>query len=269
LLFWRDKPDGTRVGLACAVDTCRNRDCNCRDAGLHGIEVDDLLVQVEIPTSGGSIRTVYIPSPAGAPRPMAREVLAKLDLGDGELRPGRDGEDETLLAWLRDEADGELLDLLQRRWVLGKGDDPDRMNLDLYAGDTDPRGMLSCGVAYPGTRNDVYLLDGRRIRADDLYYTDPGHGAGEAEVVFEEVRPEKPEPPPRRVGVVRVRIRDGKEVTVKPETPAEGALLEQLWAAYRQRHDVALRLAERQHRIYEIGAFVLARPRPGVVVRPG
>ena len=257
------------MGIACAVDTCRNRDCNCRDASLHGIAVDDLLVQVEIPTGKGPIQAVYIPHPAGARREKPLEVFAKLELDDGELRPGRDAQDETLLAWLRDEVDGELLDLLQRRWVLGKGDDPDRMNLDLYAGDADPRGMLSFGLAYPGVREDVYVLDGRRFRADDLYYTDPGRRAGEAEVVFEEVQPEKPEPPPRPVGVIRVRIRAGQATGVTPATPSDGALLEQLWAAYCRRHDVVPRLAERQHRMWEIGAFVLARPRPGLVLRPG
>lgn len=269
LVFWHDGPDGRRVGLACAVETCRNPDCNCRDAILHGIVVDDLLVQIEVPTGKGPMRTVYIPSPAATKRGKVIEVLAKLDLDGGEVRPGRDGQDEALLGWLRDEANGELLDLLQRRWVTGKDEDPDRMNLDLHAGDADPRGMLSYNVAYPGARPDVYVLGDRRFRADELYDTDPGRRAGEAEIVFQELRPGEPKPPPRRVGSIRARIRDGRATAAAPDAPAEGVLIDRLWATYCRRHDVVLRLAERQHRMWEIGAFVLARPRLWAAAPPG
>lgn len=263
LIFWRDGHDGRRVGIACAVDTCRNPGCDCRDTGLHAYEVDDLLVGVEIPARGGSTRMLFLPAPTTAPRQPSREVFAQLDLDTGELRPGMEAQDEQLLAWLRDEVDGELLDLLQRRWLIGKGEDPDKLRMVADAGEPSPGDLVSWALGHAQDRDDIYLLDGRRFLATEYYDADPAHRGADAEVVFEEVLPGKQQEPQRPLGVVRVRVRDGQDLSIAPEAPDQAVLLGRLWQAYGQRHHVAQRLTERQYRMYAVGAALTERRRSG------
>jgi hypothetical protein len=268
LIFWRDGPAGTRVGLACAVETCRNPNCDCRDAVIHAFAIDSFTVSVEAAEGATALKTMRPAPTAGVPDPPSRKAVVRVDIDSGEVSPEGRAVDDELVRWIRDEVDGELLELLQRRWIRGKGREPHMPELDLPVEDWQGGELLNYGLVFLDDRDDVYLLDGRQYGVVDMYSPDPACSSKKVELFFEETKERQPPEFIRTIGGVRVRVPDGKELDFTPETRADEVLLRRLWDAYRERHDVARRLAERHARMREAGVAILAR-RGAAVSRPG
>ncbi|MBI5486455.1 MAG: SEC-C domain-containing protein [Deltaproteobacteria bacterium] len=254
LVFWRDGVDGLRQGLACVVETCKNPECTCRDALIHAIEIDEFTVTVEAADHDTALRTTR----AGMTDPPTGRTVARLNIDSGEVVPDPKRPDDALVAWIREEADGELLDLLQRRWLRGKNRDPEEMETDIGPEDWAPGEKLIYGLAFPNDRDDLFAIDDRLLLACEFFCVDPTCDCGEVEILFEEYEPCPMRKRPRTVAWVQVRIADGKGV-VEPETPADRDVASRLWVAYRVRHRVVDRLTERQRRMQDVGRVLLAR----------
>jgi hypothetical protein len=51
-IFWRQRSDGTREGLALELLPCDNRQCECRDVRVIGRIVDENLEEIEATRDG-------------------------------------------------------------------------------------------------------------------------------------------------------------------------------------------------------------------------
>ncbi len=248
LLFWRTAQDGRRKGMVVIARNCVAPECGCREAQCTAYAVDDALITVRQGPSGRLTLTAQ-PDPMGRRVSKERTASVAIDIDSGEVHPKGDAEDEALVDWLGGAMDGEVLDLLHRRWLLAKGRDPDAAKPRLEGLDLDDSLRASFGEVFPDERSDDFVLDGRRFLAVDLYCVDPACVGDEGVVLFVEEQPDSPTGEDRDVGSIRVDLASGVAVSLEASDAADAALLGRLWGAFCARHRVAVTLWERMRRV--------------------
>jgi hypothetical protein len=259
LIFWRDGVGGAREGLACVVETCRNRNCDCREVLLHAIAIDAFVVTIEAAKGGTALLTKRLPDEECTSAPPNARAMVRVDIDTGEVLADCVAPDAALVEWIRDEIDGELLDLLQRRWLRGKGREPGQAHLDVTPEDWTRGRPLNYASIYPDDRDDIYVIDGRMFIVIDMFSLDSDCSCDEASIFFEEVAAREELGKGRHIGTVDLRVSDGRALAVDAEAPADRGLMRRLWNAFRKRHRVAQRLKERQAALRKAGAAILAQ----------
>ena len=149
--------------------------------------------------------------------------------------------------------DGELLDEIGRLWHVGKGlPDPEQQVLN--AREVVPRGwergdLLAWDDLCSGVRRDLYVLGHHIYEAHELYCPIPECDCDEVVIDFEARSPRGATHP----GSI-VMSSSGTAARLEPNKRGQ-ARLEQLWAAFQQRHPhYTARFAGRYAAIKSIGA---------------
>lgn len=238
------------------VRTCAESLCDCRSALIVTTDVgrEALLEQ------GAVVRDALA---AGATQ---WEVGAKLidvdhfflDIDTARVcwfngRDEIDVRDHPRLGPIARRIDGELLDEIGRLWHLGKGR-PDPEQRVLNAQKAVPRGwkrgdLLAWDELCTGVRRDLYDLGHHVYEAHELYCPIPECTCGKVVIDFEARSPRGAAHP----GSIVVSSSD-TAATLEPGKRGQ-ARLEQLWAAFQQRHPHhAARFAGRYATIKSIGA---------------
>ena len=161
-----------------------------------------------------------------------------------------------------DRIDGEILDAIGRLWYRGKGRlDPEteiRRALRIPVRGWRPGDRLAWNAVLGGVRKDLYVLRDRVFEASETYAPVSGNERGDV-VIDLEARTPRGGPAPGRVTVHR-------SGAAELEPKGEGDQLEQLWAAYRQRHP---KYAERFARRHLVMNEVAPRIEPQAPQRRG
>jgi hypothetical protein len=249
-LFWRDGPTG-RTGLVVLLHACVSPECACREVELLVHPVGEWAEGVSLTRKGLRYHTH-----AGSKMPDSAEALmailrADLDIDTGELRLSEGAHpnelDESVLAWLRDEMDGELLDHLADKMLRAKGLKPlTRLAVRHFKPDTMPLFMET----YRTGRIDVYPVGSRRIVVADAYCIEPSCDCCDMRLMFLDEK--------RDLGTFMVPLD-------KPTWPAQvdtGRNLEQFWAAFVRRYPTPKPFKQRAKLMKEAGPDIIANSRP-------
>ncbi|WP_455285796.1 YecA family protein [Cupriavidus necator] len=154
------------------------------------------------------------------------------------------------------QIDGELLDAIGRLWYLGKGlPDPGEATC---VPPSKIRGwkhgeQLTWDEVYTDVRQDLYVLDDYAYEALDFYCPIPSCDCAEVNLHFEPLHPDDTHSP----GHVNIHL--AGHIQLEPQADRDRTHLEQLWAAFCQRHPRYLkRLAYRDTLIKTIGRRLVA-----------
>ena len=225
--------------LVSRVALCTERDCSCRDVSLKVVSFE--LEQLDFVRDGLALEALQ------SQFASSDAMNARLDIDLGLVQPdsyeGRVPLSGEWAAHLQAQIDGELLDLLNERWLRSKGM-PSAPKTDWSP--RAPGELVSWDEAHPDDREDLYLDNDAVVVAEDLYCLRPSCTCNEVRVVFAKTRGAPP------LGSVRVRLPAG-EVLERKSKPANAAILNRLWKAFSARHRVAARLDQRQQQMLELG----------------
>ncbi|CAE6865759.1 hypothetical protein R69746_08740 [Paraburkholderia aspalathi] len=247
------------------VHTCPMPRCSCRSAlvlatheGRETLEARGAPVWQAWMAEDGHYREVA--------RTCADLVVFDLDIDTAQvLQPhGNEPLDLTQhpeVAAIVAHIDGDLLDAIGRLWFRGKGL-PEPVEAALGApGKIDgwQRGEpLAWHEVYEDVRQDRYVLDEHVYEVWDFHCPIPSCDCAEVNLHFEPALPGETSSP----GHVNVHL--GGNIRVEPETIRDRARLEQLWAAFCQRHPRYLgRLSHRDTLIKAMGERLVAPANAG------
>jgi hypothetical protein len=255
-LFWRDGPTG-RTGLVVLLHACVSPDCPCREVELLVHPVGTWAEGISLTRKGLRYHTR-----AGSKLPDAADALmailrADLDIDTGELRLSEGAHsnecDESVLAWLRDEMDGELLDHLADKMLRAKSLRPlDRLEVDDFEPDT----MPVFDEVYQTGRIDAYSVGGRRLMVDDAYCVAPGCSCCAMRLI---VLDEK-----RDLGSFMVPL----DKNTWPTQVDIGSELEQVWAAFVRRYPTPRPFRQRAKLMKQAAPDIIANSRPAPKIAP-
>lgn len=242
--------------------TCNEPECDCRTALVVAAAQKEKLLELLDQTREGLdlevSRTDLLPNslPEGL-------IAFELNLDSGEVRGlgNQAGSSEPEILRIAKVLDGELLDLLARRWLLGKGfEDTTSTSIpvaDLH--DHQPGSLLAWEEVHPDARQDIYRLDGDYFEAIDTYCVRPACECNEVRLQFyralsEDERAKEPEDPEGDyVGTVSVTLDDPVQIEQAPK-PGEEARLDALMGAFRDRYPSwQARLTHRAERMADFG----------------
>ena len=253
-ILWRDGPEpGRREGLACILSTCPHPGCACELVDVDGFLIDEPASAVVWDRGGVHLER---PGGAGAGRVTLEEtMMAIVDPSSGETlaHPDRrEATDPAMVDWLASETDGELLELLHRFRARAKGYPPEAPREDIALDDLDEYHGIAVEELLDGTRADEYILDDRRFWAATFLCPIPGCDCHEARITFFDDEADSDD----AIGSVRVDIGgpSGIKVEAMDAEGATGPLLDELWALFGRRHDVARSLRLREAQLKEVGA---------------
>lgn len=249
---------GTQGSSFLWVKTCPAQKCDCRkalivatDAGHEALLAHRKLAH-EVEDQGWAAQTARLEAAGVDHFYLDIDSTAVYRLQDNR-RTDVSG-DPRVAAFAR-RIDGELLEEIGRLWRRGKGwqDLEERM---LQAKEIVMRGwkrgrMVSWDDLQMDVRQDLYLLDGRAYEAQELYCPVPDCTCGEVYIDFETGRRLT------SIGHVETSL-SGASPALKPKS-RHAIQLQQLWAAYQQRHpDYPARLARRYAVVKKLGARFVA-----------
>lgn len=255
-LFWRDGPAG-RTGLVVLIHACVSPDCPCREVELLVHPVGEWAEGISLSETGFTYHTR-----PGSKRPDSAEAVmavlrADLDIDTGELRVSKGAHsnerDESVLAWLREEMDGELLDHLADKVLRTKSLKPlDRLEI----GEFKPNTMPLFIETYRTGRIDVYQIGKRRITVADAYCVAPDCACCDMRLM---VLDEK-----RDLGGFLVPL----DKDTWPAQVTTGRELEQVWAAFVRRYPTPRPFRQRAKLMREAGPDIIANSRPAPMTAP-
>lgn len=243
------------------VHTCPTSGCSCRSAlVLATRDGRDLLLE-----RGAAVRDAW--NGGGDYLSVAKAldelIVFHLDIDTGEvLSPDTTGfvpldlAAHPRIADIAMRIDGDLLDSIGQLWYRSKGW-PDPEQRALLAPEIKIKGwkrgdMLAWNDVCTGVRQDYYVIGGSLYEADEMYCPTPDCDCGEVLISFNAIKPEGLHPP----GVVLVQRSGATEI--KPNKTGSGQL-NQLWAAFQQRHPNYLARFARRHSIMKsIGTRIVA-----------
>ncbi len=239
---------------------------------MFAVRVEDDLTALEVDPDGGLSLSYPSPGASPRPRPAAQTALdAWIEFESGEVgftAPADRTAGAELLAWLRSEVDGELLDRLYEEWLRAKAwkrrDQPDRQALRAL----EPSDMAYWQEVFPDARPDVYLLRDGAFTVWDAHCITPGCACTESRLMVLEGEDREL----REAGSVSVDFKRGATVAFEATTVSK-AVLRRVWRAYAGRHQVAQRLRSRKRRLTElcqkVGRRSAAAPAPRTVTKTG
>jgi hypothetical protein len=243
--------------LVSRLQPCTQLKCACRDVSLRAISVDVPDRNFE---RAGLTSDVLGSRLAG---PEAMNALLDVDLG--LVKPddyeGRTPLSSEWVEYVQSQVDGELLDLLQERWLRAK-DLTSRAENDWPS--RDPDELVGWDEAHPDDRQDLYL-DGESVfAAEELYCLNPRCDCRDIMVVFRETEDGSAD-----IGFVSVRLPDAA-VVERDAVAIRGPAVERLWNAFRARHrHLPERLEHRRQQMLELGrARAQPAPKPSPVRAP-
>lgn len=239
------------------IRTCAQPRCDCRsafvvatDAGREALHAQSTAVRNAL-AAGETQREV------GAKLIDVDHFLLDIDTARVSWFNGRDEidvHDHPRLGPIARRIDGELLDEIGRLWHLGKGR-PDPEQRVLNARKVVPRGwkrgdLLAWDELCAGVRRDLYDLGHRVYETHELYCPVPECTCGKVVIDFEARSPRGAAHP----GGIVVSFSATAAVAKLEPSKRGQARLEQLWAAFRQRHPhYRARFARRYATIKTIG----------------
>lgn len=250
LVFERVDPGGPSRLLVARVESCTMPECSCREVGLRAVAVDigedfnpDDLVREDLRARLAS----------------AEAMNAQLDIDLGSVVPddyeGRVPLSDDWATYAQSQIDGELLDALHGQWLGAKG------MKSACRTDWEPRDagdLVGWHKAHPADRRDLYLDDGKRFVAEELYCVNSTCTCNEALVGFSPTTRGSPD-----VGTLRVRI-PTLEIVERNVHFKRAALLDRLWSAFSARHrHLSERLAERSRQMLDLASAHAQPRRPG------
>ena len=253
-------PAGPFRILVSRIELCTERQCDCRDVMLRAIGLD---LGADISSAGltsDGLRSLF----------ESNQVMAaRIDLDVGVISPddyqGRTPLSPEWVSYAQSQIDGELLDLLQQRWLEAKRWKPsDSYDIE-WPVDGDLGALIGWHEAHPTDRQDWYRVDERLFSAEEFYCLNPDCTCDEATVDFVELfgRDES-----EFAGSVRVQVPTLKVIKWNA-APTEKQLVHQLWAVFQQRHRAHERLAEHRVRMKEILRVSAPEPVRAIADRVG
>ena len=253
VVFWRDAHEpGGREGLACILSMCPHPDCVCQLVYVDGFVIhgqatavvwDEEGVHLERPAAGNAGRVT-----------LEEKMVAIVDPDSGETKAHPDLPDTTdpaLVGWLASETDGELLEVLHRFRARAKGYPPEGPSKDIDLDAVEQYPLVAVEELLEGTRSDQYVLGDRRYWAGMFLCPTPGCDCHEARIVFFDDEAESGD----AVGSVLLDISGPSGFKIEEMTSecAPEKLLDDLWALFEHRHDVARLLRRREAQLKEVG----------------
>lgn len=253
-------PSGPFRILISRVELCTEPKCACRDVTLRAIGLD---LGADISSAGltsDGLRSLFDSNQA---------MAARLDLDLGVIAPddyeGRTPLSAEWISYVQSQIDGELLDLLQARWVQSKG----RKSTASYEIEWPDPGDLGALIGWHEThqedREDLFEIDDRLFSAEEFYCLNPDCTCDEATVDFAEIFGRDDS---EFAGSVRVQIPTLKVIKWH-SSPSEKQLVHQLWDVFQARHRTRERLAEHRLRMKEIRPVSPVAPAPALADRVG
>jgi hypothetical protein len=231
LVFWRSRASGAREGLVGAVDLCPHPECICSVVRLDCKFVDETLR--ELRAEREVVRFVVAGREPPPSTGLARIVLdyetgaAYVETADAA------GRAEEMLAWIQQEADGELLDALHARSSRARGLDSRMRELPEIP---EPGEMVFWSDVYPGAREDRYVVGGKSYLLGEMFCVEEGCECEDVRfVVWDVTDGEYGED----VGSWLIDTDGGIEWTL---SAASKETLHEIWAAYQRRHRATDRL---------------------------
>lgn len=233
-LIWRETPTGQREGLLLGVSVCGRASCRCADATLGTFAVTDRLTSARV-AADGDLRLRWDES--GGPAPALVEIVLRLDFESGVVTIDdadlQHPQAAARKAWVEAHCDAPFLDGLHGVWSLARRRDPKRR---ARLARVDLGEHLAWSAAFPDARRDSYAIGTHVFRVEEHACIKPGCTCADVRLVitaaFDDrelgsflASPSDPEP---------------REVSLGAGTRAQ---LDEVWARYRARHDVAARLA--------------------------
>ena len=219
---------------------------------MQAIRVRDNLVGLEL-KSDGNLRLSYAVEEA-SPRPQPtgnQTVDAWIEFESGEVglseSTDRTGGATEILAWLRSEVDGDLLDRFYDEWLRAKAwkrrDQPDWEALRSI----EPSEMVYWQEAFPDERPDVFLLRDGAFMVWDAHCINPHCTFTDSRLmILDTVNHESHEVGSVLVDHVRGVAKDFEAFTISKSA------MRRVWRAYSRRHQVAKRLRIRKQRLTEL-----------------
>jgi SEC-C motif len=269
LLFWRET-GGRRMGLACVTQFCDNPECTCQEVHLQAFEVDESFHKLVV--RGDSLK-VYSEK-RGDPPPNG-QVTAVFDLETGRMvrvehAAPREREPELRL-WLEEAIDAPVQEELRERWrsfkaEMGRqaaGSSAEAWR-DLDWTQWDGEEPVSWCEVHPETPWERFELEGAAYEAADHYCIRPGCDCGEVSIRFYRLEGDEIG---EMIGEICLEAASG-EVVATNNLPGERRVLERLWSAYEERHDLyqlSLRFQAMQRLGPEIRALRDRQLRPAPV----
>ncbi len=239
LVFERAEPGAETRLLVSRVDTCATPGCSCRDADFVAVSID---------VDDGFDPEVALATDVLHEKFAAAGMNARLDIDAGIVEPddyeGRVPLTADWARYLESQIDGELLDLLHEKWLQGKGWKP------VEKTDWEPREpatLVGWYEAHPSDREDLFDVDDRVFRAEDLYCVNPGCTCNEVTFVFS--TRDAPD-----LGSLRVRL-PGIDIVSRDVKSRDAETLSRLWSAFSKRHrQLAGRMTDRQKTMRALAA---------------
>lgn len=246
--------------------TCPTPGCDCRTAVVLSTDgAREVLV-----ARGAPVRDAWLRGESHAKAAAALEGVTAfaIDIDEGEVFPAY-GEDpfdafdfdaHPEARALVDRIDGETLEALGRLWYRSKGrPDPEEKSREapqIKVEAWKPGEVVAWGEAMVGVRQDLFRFGERVFEAVDLYCVTEGCSCGEVVLDFAPVAPRGAPAP----GAVRVDTLG--EASVEPEHEKHRERLEQLWAAFQQRHPrYRERFARRSTVMHGLAGRIVGAPR--------
>jgi hypothetical protein len=249
-------PSGPFRMLVSRIALCTQRQCSCREVTMRAIGLDS---GTEL--SGAPLPLEPLRAMLDSPHAMQARIDMDLGLVEADNYEGRSPLGGEWVEWLQSRVDGDLLDVLHERWLRAKGwrqRTPEEVKWPASAAGQ----LFGWRETHPEERRDLFLDEGIVFMADDLYCVNPACACSEIILDFAELFERDRA---RSIGHIRVALPDLQVIEWK--SPQENrAIVERLWAAFRQRHlHAAERLGTRKQRMSELGR---ARLDAGAPMKP-
>ena len=267
VLLWRDRSAGGREGVALLPQACEDPGCSCREIFVEALAVSDDLISIA--TDGRKVSIIAAPGSSGL-SPCVLRAKVNVDTGAAEI--GEDAppfeRDRKVLEWLRAElATGPLLECLRRRFRLAKHlsvEPPPSRQFDWKR--WKPGQYVCWEEAFPEATPTQALIIGDRVLAVRQWY------CANPRCACEEVQLFVHEPLANGtmgfVGSLTVDTARSNVCKLSGETDDASAVLANVWAELKGRHDVASYFG-RRHRAVQAAAIQALRPsHQGIAARP-
>jgi hypothetical protein len=257
-LFWKDGPGETRDGMVWFITTCGNPMCSCRDATVDIYNTDDRLMFVDLLDDG--VRQHIKPVEGRAPCPDRHaRIFVDVDGGDIEA-DSKEKPDAGLVQWARQQIDGPLLALLQRRLASAKKHGSADLVLDFDPQVWSPGDFLPHLVVHP-TGDVTIEHDGDRYLVDDQHCVEPGCDCGTVIVDFHLIHEETKSS--TRIGTAWLDLDGSRPLELEPAEPADAARLQAVHDAFRSGPaGTDANLADRHRRMHALGREIHRRAKP-------
>ena len=260
-----DGQEKPRHGMLLWTLICDNPECECRQAQIKAMAVDDRLKGMGVEgdklafrLSEEDVANLSIPE---------KQLSAALDVDTGEvsLAEGAPGSEHDLemLGLLKAKLRGDILETVRRRWRAVKKIDREQWRRQDWSW-WEPGLLVSWTEAFPDDLNLLLEYRGALFWANDLYCINPGCPCQTVLIAFRQVHGKSSL---EEMGTVAIHVGKWQVEGIDPKM-GDQEKLRSLWELLRKRPGLRLTLRERRRNLMAIGKEIVRMDRGKEMEKP-